>query len=242
MIQAIITDIEGTTSSLAFVKDILFPYARNHIADYIRIHEKEPLVQQSLNEAGKIIGTDLTTEELIHTFIQWMDEDKKITPLKAIQGLLWENGYLKGDFKGHLYEDAVKNLKKWKNLGIKIYVYSSGSIYAQKLLFGYTEYGDLNSIFTDYFDTHIGAKTSVDSYQRIAAAIAVSPENCLFLSDIKQELDAAHEAGMHTIWLVRNAKPDPSADHVQVTDFNAIDLGKLCGKAHEGATINLRKP
>lgn len=228
MIKAIITDIEGTTSSLAFVKDILFPYARNHIAAYILIHEKEPPVQQSLLEARKLIGADLTTEQLIHTFIQWIDEDKKITPLKTIQGLLWEDGYCKGDFKGHIYKDAVENLKKWKDLGIKIFVYSSGSIFAQKLLFGHTDYGDLNPFFTGYFDTTIGVKTSVDSYRKIASSIALCPDNCLFLSDIKHELDAAHEVGMHTIWLVRKGNLDPSADHMQVTNFNAIHLENLC--------------
>ena len=227
MIKAIITDIEGTTSSLAFVKDILFPYARNHIADFIRTHAKDPLVQKSLLETRNIIGSDLTTEQLIQTLIQWIDEDKKITPLKTIQGLLWENGYLKGDFKGHIYEDAVVNIKKWKELGVRIYVYSSGSIYAQKLLFGHTKYGDLNPVFTDYFDTQIGAKTSVDSYQKIAASIAIEPEYCLFLSDIKPELDAAHEAGMHTIWLVRNGTPDQSAMHLQVSNFNGIDIRNL---------------
>lgn len=234
MIQAIITDIEGTTSSLAFVKEVLFPYARDHIAAYIRNHEKEAPVQQALVEAGKINGTDSTTEQLIQTFIQWIDEDQKITPLKTIQGLLWETGYREGHYKGHIYEDAVNKLRKWKKLGIKIYVYSSGSVYAQKLLFGHTEYGDLNPVFTDYFDTRIGAKTSKDSYQKIAASIAVTPEDCLFLSDIKQELDAAQEAGMHTIWLVRNGRLDSSAAHQQVANFDDINLDNIYRQNHAG--------
>ena len=239
MIQAIITDIEGTTSSLAFVKEVLFPYARDHIATYIRSHEKEPLVHRSLLEAAAISGTDSTTEQLIQTFIQWIDEDKKITPLKTIQGLLWETGYREGHFKGHIYEDVVNNLKKWKSLGINIYVYSSGSVHAQKLLFGHTEYGDLNPVFTDYFDTHIGAKISADSYQKIAASIAVSPDNCLFLSDIKQELDAAHETGMHTLWLVRSGKLDPSAEHRQVATFNDINLDDICGQGYAASETSL---
>lgn len=238
MIKAVITDIEGTTSSLAFVKDILFPYARDHIASYIRSHEQEALVQQSLIEARNIIGVDLATEQLIQTFIQWIDEDKKITPLKTIQGLLWEDGYLKDDFKGHIYQDAVENLKKWKKRGIRIYVYSSGSVYAQKLLFGHTEYGDLNHVFSDYFDTHIGAKNSLESYQKIAASIGINPEDCLFLSDIKYELDAAHEAGMHTILLARVGNPDPTNVHIHVSNFNAIDPEKMGQIKHNVTPIN----
>jgi len=225
MIKAIITDIEGTTSSLAFVKEVLFPYARNHIAAYIRAHEKDPDVRQALDEARNISSVDLTTDQLIERFIQWIDEDKKITPLKTIQGLLWENGYHEGHFKGHIYEDVIANLRKWKNLGIRIYVYSSGSVYAQKLLFSHTEYGDMNPIFSSYFDTHIGAKNSPDSYENIAASIEINPGNCLFLSDIKEELDAAKKSGMLTVWLVRNNKPDPMAEHKQVSSFNDIDPG-----------------
>ena len=236
MINAIITDIEGTTSSLAFVKDVLFPYARNHIAAYIRSHENDPAVDRVLDEAREISGDHLDTNQLIQTFIQWIDEDKKITPLKTIQGLLWEEGYRQGDFKGHIYDDAVVNLRKWKNHGIRIYVYSSGSVYAQKLLFGHTEFGDLNPIFSGYFDTHTGVKTSAESYQKIAVSIDEDPENCLFLSDIKQELDAALQSGMHTVWLTRDKKPDPETDHRQVASFDEIDPAIL----QHGNNINMK--
>ena len=226
MIKAIITDIEGTTSSLAFVKETLFPYARKHIAEYIRTHENDPPVQQALAEIRQITGSGLTTEQIIQTLVQWIDEDKKITPLKSIQGLVWENGYHQGHFKGHIYEDAVNNLRKWKTQGIRIYVYSSGSVHAQKLLFGHTQYGDLNPIFSGYFDTRIGAKTATETYQIISTSITVDPKNCLFLSDIKQELDAAHDAGMKTIWLVRSGKPNADSAHKQAVDFNGIQLMK----------------
>ena len=224
MIKAIITDIEGTTSSLAFVKETLFPYARKHIAEYIRTHENDPPVQQALAEIRQITGSGLTTEQIIQTLVQWIDEDKKITPLKSIQGLVWDNGYHQGHFKGHIYEDAVNNLKKWKTQGIRIYIYSSGSVHAQKLLFGNTQYGDLNPIFSGYFDTRIGAKTATETYQKISTSIAVDPKNCLFLSDIKQELDAAHDAGMKTIWLVRSGNPNDEAEHKQAVDFDGIEL------------------
>ena len=234
MIKSIITDIEGTTSSLAFVKEVLFPYARNHITAYIRSHEKDQAIRQALDETRKMIGVESTTDQLIERFIQWIDEDKKVTPLKTIQGLLWENGYREGHFKGHIYEDAVSNLRKWKNLGFRIFVYSSGSVYAQKLLFGHTDHGDLNPIFNGYFDTHIGAKTSPDSYEKIAASIETKPDNCLFLSDIKAELDAAQRSGMHTIWLVRNNNPDPLADHHQVSSFNDISPGNTLKRNYIG--------
>ena len=224
MIKAIITDIEGTTSSLAFVKETLFPYARKHIAEYIRTHENDPPVQQALAEIRQITGSGLTTEQIIQTLVQWIDEDKKITPLKSIQGLVWDNGYHQGHFKGHIYEDAVNNLKKWKTQGIRIYIYSSGSVHAQKLLFGNTQYGDLNPIFSGYFDTRIGAKTATETYQIISTSITVDPKNCLFLSDIKQELDAAHDAGMKTIWLVRSGNPNDEAEHKQAVDFDGIEL------------------
>ncbi len=233
MIKAIITDIEGTTSSLAFVKDTLFPYARDNIEQFIHAHENDILVRQALDEAANIIGEESPDiNQIIRSLIQWIDDDKKITPLKTIQGLLWEQGYLNGHFNGHIYEDAVHNLKKWNDNDIRLYVFSSGSIHAQKLLFGNTEYGDLNPLFSGYFDTKIGSKTSVNSYQRISEEIAVKPKNCLFLSDIKQELEAAHQAGMHTIWLVRSGEIDPAAEYKQVTDFGDIYPEKIGEECH----------
>jgi enolase-phosphatase E1 len=234
MMKAIITDIEGTTSSLSFVKEILFPYARDHITAYITSHDNDPAIQEALNEARKIAGAELTTDQLIEAFIQWIDLDKKVTPLKTIQGLLWEKGYREGHFKGHIYADAVDSLRKWQRLGFKIFVYSSGSVYAQKLLFGHTEHGDLNPLFSGYFDTHIGVKTSPDSYSKIASSIEIQPENCLFLSDIKEELDAAHRSGMHVIWLTRTNRPDRRAVYPQVSSFNDIDPGIILNSKGTG--------
>ncbi len=224
MIKAIVTDIEGTTSSLSFVKDILFPYARTKLPDYIRQNINEPYVQQLLSDTAKEIGSKLDTETAITQLIQWLDEDKKITPLKALQGLIWEAGYRQGDFKGHLYQDAIDNLKAWNAQGIALYVYSSGSVLAQKLLFGHTDSGNLIPLFSGFFDTHIGGKKEVDSYHNIAEHIGYPPPNILFLSDIKAELDAAKTAGYQTIWLVRDQEPDTEAEHQQVTSFAQIDV------------------
>lgn len=137
MIKAIVTDIEGTTSSLSFVKDVLFPYARAHLAEFVRSHADEAEVKALLDDARAEAGADLDTKQLIKQLIQWIDEDRKITPLKSLQGLIWEAGYRQGDFAGHLYSDAVQNLVKWHADGIALYVYSSGSVHAQKLLFGH---------------------------------------------------------------------------------------------------------
>ncbi|MGR8941459.1 MAG: acireductone synthase [Gammaproteobacteria bacterium] len=223
MIKAIITDIEGTTSSLSFVKDVLFPYARAHIAAFVRNHADDPEVQQLLADVSREAGRVLDVEQTIAQLIEWIDQDKKVTPLKALQGLIWDEGYRQGAFTGHIYADAAKNLQAWQASGLRLYVYSSGSVHAQKLLFAHTEYGDLTPWFSGYFDTRIGGKREVDSYRHIANALRMPPENLLFLSDIKEELDAAKQAGFHTIWLVRDGNPDPQAEHVQAPDFDHIE-------------------
>ncbi|TAN51690.1 MAG: acireductone synthase [Methylococcaceae bacterium] len=224
MIQAILTDIEGTTSSLSFVKDVLFPYARRHLADFVQAHAHEPEVRRWLTEVGSAVGRTLTDEQAVAQLLQWMDEDKKITPLKALQGLIWEEGYRQGDFTGHVYADAVQCLRAWHAQGLRLYVFSSGSVHAQKLLFGHSDAGDLTPLFTGYFDTTVGAKQQPASYLAIAATIGLAPAAVLFLSDIQGELDAARAAGMSTCHLVRDAAPDPAAVHRQVTDFSQIAL------------------
>lgn len=224
MIKAIVTDIEGTTSSLSFVKEVLFPYARANLAAYIRSHANEALIKSLLEDVSKHADAKLTTEQIIVQLIQWIDEDKKVTPLKTLQGLIWEAGYRQGDFKGHLYPDAAASLKAWKTKGIDLYIYSSGSVYAQKLLFGHTEYGDLTPLFSGHFDTHIGGKKEKDSYHKIAGQLAIPENQLLFLSDIKEELDAAKAAGFETIWVTRDSVPNPQAEHQQVTGFDHIDF------------------
>lgn len=223
MIRAIVTDIEGTTSSLSFVKDVLFPYARERMKDFVREHGGEPDVARLLDDVRRVAGQDdLSDDQVADLLIQWIDEDRKITPLKALQGLIWEAGYRNGDFTGHIYEDAVRNLRQWKAQGTRLYVFSSGSVYAQKLLFGHTDFGDLTPLFSGYFDTTVGAKQDPTAYTAIATSIGVNPAEILFLSDVKAELDAARQVGMHTTWLVRNGPIDPSAEHHQVASFDDI--------------------
>ena len=222
MIKAIVTDIEGTTSSLAFVKDVLFPYARAHLGDFVRTHGAEPEVAKLLEAVADEAGRPLSGTETIAQLERWMAEDRKITPLKTLQGLIWEQGYGKGELKGHVYADAVKNLRRWKNLGIALYVYSSGSVHAQKLLFGYSQYGDLTKVFSSYFDTTVGMKREAASYRKIVAALGLPAQNILFLSDIKEELDAAAAAGMQTGWLVRHGALPTDASHIVASNFDDI--------------------
>lgn len=225
MIKAIVTDIEGTTSSLSFVKNVLFPYARRHIADFVRQNQQQDEVAQLLEDVKRVAGRELNLEGVIEQLIAWIDLDRKVTPLKLLQGLVWQAGYQQGDYRGHIYADAVEALQTWKKRDIRLYVYSSGSVYAQKLLFSHTEYGDLTPLFNGYFDTHVGPKKEVNSYRYIAQHIDLPPQDILFLSDIKEELDAARQAGFRTYWLLREQEIDPKAEHRQVNNFTDIALG-----------------
>ncbi|WP_305907372.1 acireductone synthase [Methylomarinum sp. Ch1-1] len=232
MIKAIVTDIEGTTSSLSFVKDVLFPYAREHIADFVRQHKQQAEVARLLDEARQEAGRKLALEALIDQLISWIDQDRKVTPLKSLQGLIWQAGYRQGDYQGHVYEDAYNALLRWRRQGIALYVYSSGSVYAQKLLFGHSDHGDLTPMFEGYFDTHIGAKKEMQSYRRIAEHINMPPRQLLFLSDSKEELDAAREAGFQTCWLVREqVEIDRDAGHLQARSFAEIDVAAIASNA-----------
>jgi len=223
MIQAILTDIEGTTSSISFVKDVLFPYARQHLADFIKNNREMPEVKHWLEETCKEVQQPTLDENgVIDVLIEWINQDKKITPLKALQGLIWEAGYKNQDYQGHIYPDVVEHLKRWKENNLKLFVFSSGSIKAQKLLFTHTAFGDLTPLFSGYFDTTIGAKQQAESYQAIAQQIGISPEQILFLSDIVGELDAAKAMGMQTTCLVREETLHNNCEHPQVRNFNEL--------------------
>ncbi len=227
MIRAIVTDIEGTTSSLSFVKDVLFPYARQRIAAFVREQAAQPAVRSQLAAVSAAVGRTLTDDAAVAQLIRWIDEDRKITPLKALQGMIWETGYRNGDFRGHVYEDAVRRLREWKDQGLALYVFSSGSVHAQKLLFGHSDFGDLTPLFSGYFDTTIGAKREADTYRHITQSLGLSVGEILFLSDIREELDAAQEAGLHTCWLVRDGVLPDKPPHPVARDFSEITLPRL---------------
>ena len=224
MIRAIVTDIEGTTSDIRFVHNILFPYARERLAAWLVQHQQEADVRGALDELRREIAQpEAITEQLTQTLLAYIDEDRKSTPLKALQGMIWRDGYLNGDFKGHLYPDVLPALQQWQAQGIALYVYSSGSVAAQKLLFGYSDEGDITPLFSGYFDTHVGAKREESSYRTIASQIDLPASELLFLSDIHQELDAAQQAGWHTVQLIRG-EADALSVHRQVNRFDQINL------------------
>jgi len=224
MIKVILTDIEGTTSSLSFVKEVLFPYARARLAEYVQQHRDEPVVKAQLDAVRHEVGAAMDESQVIEQLHRWIDEDRKLTPLKLLQGMIWEAGYRRGELRGHVYEDAADRLREWHQAGVRLYVFSSGSVQAQKLLFGHSDAGDLAPLFSGYFDTRTGAKRDPEAYWTIAKAIGVDPEEVLFLSDTREELDAAREAGMNTVWLVREQAPNPASEHTQVSDFNSIEI------------------
>ncbi|MGA8278118.1 MAG: acireductone synthase [Rhodanobacteraceae bacterium] len=225
MISTILTDIEGTTSSISFVKDVLFPYARKRLPAFVETHSNDADVQHWLHEAGKEAELiSATRQEIIDLLIGWIDADRKSTALKAIEGMIWEEGYLAGEFRAHFYEDAARCLRAWHASGKKLYVYSSGSVPAQKLFFGYSDAGDLRPLISGYFDTETGPKREVDSYRRIGKAIGVEPAQILFLSDVIEELDAAAAVGFRTTLVARAPSRCPDSPHPCVSDFDAIAL------------------
>jgi enolase-phosphatase E1 len=206
-VRFILTDIEGTTSSISFVAEELFPYFREHIGELSAMKD-QPVVAEAFAQTVALAksedGLDIhSDEEVIETLHRWSVEDRKITPLKTLQGVLWEKGYRDGQLKGHVYSDVTPQLQYWFVQGISLGVFSSGSVAAQKLLFGYSIAGDLTPLFSAYFDTTTGGKRDTSTYTKIAAALDLPSEHILFLSDIREELEAAREAGYQTIQLVR---------------------------------------
>jgi enolase-phosphatase E1 len=223
IIKAIVTDIEGTTSSIDFVHRVLFPYSTKALPEYLKQHQNQPEIAAIIYEVcQQIQQPQADLDRVIETLLAWIKADKKITPLKTLQGFIWEDGFINNHFKGHLYEDADRYLQQWHQAGIKLYVFSSGSVKAQKLLFGHSEYGDLTYLFSGYFDTEIGNKKQADAYQNIAGAIALPPQEILFLSDVIAELDAASSVGYHTILLDRDNQHRELTNYQVVSSFDEI--------------------
>jgi enolase-phosphatase E1 len=221
--RIILTDIEGTTSSISFVKNVLFPYARAALPGFVATHGQQPAVRRWLDAvATEIAASTCDDAVIVETLQGWIDADRKHTALKALQGMIWEAGYRNGDYTAHLYPEVADVLRRWHAAGLPLYVYSSGSVAAQKLFFGFSDAGNLGALFAGYFDTE------ADSYRRITAAIGAQPADIMFLSDVVEELDAAREAGLQTVLLDRREDyPTPregeaANGHARVTDFTQI--------------------
>lgn len=222
-LRAVLTDIEGTTSSLSFVKEVLFPYARARLPEFIAAHAGDPAVRRELDEVARSEGRALSDGEAVEVLRRWMDEDRKATPLKALQGMIWRAGYAGGAYRAHVYDDAVARLRRWHARGVPLYVYSSGSVAAQRLFFGHTTVGDLTPLFAGHFDTTTGPKTEPASYRAIAREVGMPAAQILFLSDVTAELDAARTAGMATRLVARDEPPPAGSDHPVVRTFDEIE-------------------
>lgn len=211
----LLTDIEGTTTAIAFVHRSLFPYAAEALPAFLAQHATRADVAAIL--------CDVPGEDKLATLRGWMAEDAKATPLKALQGLIWRQGYAEGILRGHLWPDVAESLRAWRAAGLHLAVYSSGSEEAQRLLFRHSEAGDLEPLFEGFFDTRMGPKREAASYTRIAGAWRALPGAILFLSDVAEELDAAREAGLSTCHLVREEDGTrPSGRHPEAQDFSKV--------------------
>jgi len=240
--RAILLDIEGTTTSISFVYEVLFPYARAEAENYLRSHWGEEdlrsvlelfrdLVDQdqagAMDDVGVIAADDEGEDAVIQSWvanIHWqMDSDRKTTALKALQGRIWKSGYVDGTLKGQVYPDVPIAFKAWKEAGIPVYIYSSGSVAAQKLLFGGSTHGDLCIYLSGYFDTTSGHKREANSYQAISDAIGVRPQEMLFVTDVWEEAEAAAVAQVVPVLSVRPGnKPLPKHIFREIRSLNEL--------------------
>jgi enolase-phosphatase E1 len=238
-VQHILLDIEGTVSDVRFVYDVMFPYARNHMRDFVSQHASSAEVAQAIdqvvldsktdpkNPLANIARDDLHfQEQLLFHLERLMDEDSKTTGLKALQGLIWKEGFESGLLKAELFPDVRPALQDWISQGYRISIYSSGSILAQKLFFGHTTEGDLTGLLSSFFDTTIGKKQDCASYTKIAEKLEAIPSSVLFVSDIAEELIAAMTTGFQTVASIRphNRPLSSSYSGPQVQRFKEILL------------------
>lgn len=223
----IITDVEGTTTSISFVHETLFPFAKKRLCSFLSENADKDYVRQALDQTIQTVKEEnnvlIDDQKATETLMSWIESDRKHPALKSLQGYIWEEGYRSGEIQGHVYDDVLPALKKWSAAGILLGVYSSGSVKAQHLIFEFSNQGNLRPYFTAYFDTRIGHKREVASYENIAKELKCNPSDILFLSDIKEELDAAQAIGIKTIQLVRQSDV-VLGNHKQVKDFSEITL------------------
>lgn len=227
MAKLFLFDIEGTTTDINFVHQVLFPYSQKRMSSFILSHQDDPEVKKActmvqetlLSEEGKTLTS---LEDIAQKLIHWIQTDRKHPALKTVQGLIWDFGYKSGDFKGHLYQDVKPFFLKLKELGHTIGIYSSGSVHAQKLIFGHSVEGDLTNLITFYFDTKVGAKREVRSYQNILRETNFKGEDTTFFSDIPEELSAAQEAGITPMQLLRPGTKSSAFN--AISDFSQFKI------------------
>jgi enolase-phosphatase E1 len=235
--NALLLDIEGTTTPIDFVYETLFPYARAHAGDYLTANPSSAqadirtLLEENAEDSRQGLGPPLlegppaqVSVDSVVAYIHWlMDHDRKSTPLKSVQGKIWEEGYRRGDLRSQVFEDVPHAFKRWREQQRMILIYSSGSVLAQKLLFAHTEAGDLTPLINDFFDTNVGAKKDAESYRRIADALQLRRSEIIFVSDVAAELDAAEVAGLQTLLCMRPGNPQTAGGpHALIRSFDEI--------------------
>lgn len=232
-VRVVLLDIEGTTTSVSFVYDVLFPFARPRLREFLSgpdgAHDRRALAEEHAQErdgAPPWKGRAPEDVEAAAAYAAWlMDRDRKSTALKSLQGRIWEAGYASGALRSHLYPDVRPALERWHAEGRRIAIFSSGSVLAQRLLFAHTPDGDLTPLIGGFFDTATGPKREPESYGRIASALSVDPSSVLLVSDVAEELDAARSAGFRTALCVREGAP-AAKDHPVVRTFDEVDQAR----------------
>ncbi len=224
MIKLYLFDIEGTTTDIRFVHTVLFPYSRTQLPEFVRNHHHEETIAAAVSDVQATVlkeeGRTVDLDGAIAKLLQWIDEDRKHGALKEIQGHIWDLGYSRNDFQGHVYDDVAPSFLRILDSGATVGIYSSGSVHAQKLIFGFSTAGDLTPLIAHYFDTKIGGKRERTSYTNIATATHLSPGEIRFFSDIPQELEAARSAGMSVTHVVRPGTQ--ASDFPSIADFTGL--------------------
>lgn len=228
-VDAVVLDIEGTTSATGFVVDVLYPYSRSRFAALLSERADDPAVARAIAQVRELTDSpDADAVQIEKTLNSWLDEDRKATPLKTLQGIIWSEGFARGDLVSHFYDDVVPALRAWHSTGLRLYVYSSGSVAAQRAWFASTPEGDLLPLVSGLYDTeNAGPKQAPESYRRIAEATGVEPSRLLFLSDRPGELDAAVSAGWHAVGVRRPGEPyfeQGVGDHAEAGAFDEIGI------------------
>ena len=244
-LDAIVLDIEGTTTPIAFVYDVLFPLARRHLREFLKeprnrrvladvvvrleLEWAEDVARGNAPPPWTLANTDAAVPDadlsVVASYIEWlMDLDRKSPALKSLQGLIWERGYRSGELRSEIFDDVGPAIQRWRSAGVQVAIYSSGSVLAQRLLFGHTPAGDLTAVFSGFFDTAVGPKTAAESYRAIAAALECATARLLFVSDVVKELEAARDAGCRAALAVRPGNPPqpPFPDGPIIRSFNEI--------------------
>ncbi|GAA4833477.1 acireductone synthase [Saccharopolyspora rosea] len=230
--EAVVVDIEGTVTPTSQVHVVLYDYARPRLGPWIREHGGDPVVAEAVarvkDEAG--LGAQADTGEVVAVLHRWMDADRKATPLKTLQGLIWQDGYARGELTTGLFDDVVPALRSWRDAGLRLAVFSSGSVAAQIASFSHTTAGDLTPLFEAHFDTvNAGPKREADSYRRIGEALGVAAQRVAFCSDVPAELDAARAAGWRAVGVARPGEPCADADfgtHPVVASFDELEVSR----------------